>query len=306
TKHKILNSPLVRIILGLIICLGFVIIGQQIFLKIPGVSLLNTDLRNLIKGIFVSILVIGSYWLFYSKYEDRNITELSTKGMWKKLLAGIISGSGLQTLTILVIYIYGGFKVIAVNPFSTLIIPFTVAFTVAIIEEILLRGIIFRITEEKLGSVIALITSGVIFGALHLLNPHVTLISVLCIISVGVLLAAAYIYYRNLWVPIAIHFAWNFTQNGIFGAITSGNEKTSSLLTTQISGPEILGGGQFGPEGSIQALLFCSIAAIVIIRLLYKQDKIVSLNSVSNYKEATRIVPYAIKHSPQSTKRNHV
>lgn len=192
-----------------------------------------------------------------------------------KLFAGILIGSGLQSLTILVIYLYGGFRIVAVNPVSILIIPFTVAFTIAIIEEILLRGIVFRITEEKWGSTIALIISGVIFGGIHLINAHVTLISVLCTTFVGVLLAASYMYYRNLWLPIAIHFAWNFTQNGIFGAITSGNEKTSSLLTSKISGPEIITGGQFGPEGSIQAALVCLIAAILIIKQLIKQNKII-------------------------------
>jgi membrane protease YdiL (CAAX protease family) len=276
-RKRILKSALVRIILGLIICLAFVIIGQQIFLKIPGIRLLNADLRNFIKGIFVSTLAIGSYWLFYTKYEHRVITELSMNGLWKKLIGGLITGSGLQCLTILVIYIYGGFKIIAVNPASTLIIPFTVAFTVAIIEEILLRGIVFRITEEKWGSAIALIISGVIFGGLHLVNPHVTLVSILCITIVGVLLGAAYLYYRSLWVPIALHFAWNFTQNGIFGAITSGNEKTASLFTTQINGPAILTGGQFGPEGSIQAALLCLIAAAAVILQLQKQNKTVKL-----------------------------
>jgi uncharacterized protein len=274
-KQKILKSFLTKIILGLIVCLVAIIIGQQIFLKIPGVSMLNTDVRNFIKGIFVSFLILSSYWFFYSKYESRIIVELSTKGLWKKLLVGIFTGSGLQSLTILVIYFCGGLKIIAINPVSTLIIPFTVAFTVAIIEEILLRGIVFRITEEKWGSTIALIISGVIFGGLHLINPHVTIVSFLCITVVGVLFAAAYMYYRNLWVPIAIHFAWNFTQNGIFGAITSGNEKTSSLFTTNITGPEMLTGGQFGPEGSIQALVFCLIASIIIIMLLNKQNKII-------------------------------
>jgi membrane protease YdiL (CAAX protease family) len=120
-----------------------------------------------------------------------------------------------------------------------------------------------------------LIISGVIFGGLHLVNPHVTVVSILCLNIVGVLLGAAYLYYRSLWVPIAIHFAWNFTQNGIFGAITSGNEKTSSLFTTQINGPEILTGGQFGPDGSIQAALLCLIAAAAVILQLYKQNKTV-------------------------------
>ena len=275
TKQKILQSALVKIILGAIIVLATVIIGQQIFPKIPGVSLLNSDVRNFIKGIFVSTLAIGSYWLLYRKYEHRVITELSANGLLKKLFAGISIGSGLQVLTILVIYLFGSFTIIAVNPFSAVVIPFTVAFTVAIIEEILLRGIVFRITEEKWGSTIALITSGLIFAGLHLLNPHVTIISILCITVVGVLLGAAYMYYRSLWVAIAIHFAWNFTQNGIFGAITSGNEKTTSLFTTKISGPEILTGGQFGPEGSIEAVLFCLIVAVIILRKLVKKNKII-------------------------------
>ena len=275
-KQKILKSALVRIILGVIICLASVIIVQQLFLKLPGVSLLNADARNLGKGLLVSIVAISSYWFFYSRYENRVITELSTHQLGKKLIAGIAIGSGLQSLTILVIYVYGGFTILAVNPVSVLIIPFTVASTVAIIEEILLRGILFRITEEKWGSSIALTSSSVLFAGLHLMNPHVTFLSILCILGVGVLLGAAYLYYRNIWLPIAIHFAWNFTQNGIFGAITSGNEKTGSLLTTKITGPDMLTGGQFGPEGTIQAVILCSVSAVVLIRQLSKQNKLIS------------------------------
>lgn len=275
TKQKLRKSALARIIFGLIICFASLIIGQQIFTAIPGVSELNADVRNLIKGIFVSALVLGSYWLFYSKYEKRKIAELSSKSFGKHLLSGIVIGSGLQVLTILIIYLFADFEVVAVNPVNTLIIPFTVAFTVAILEEVLIRGIIFRIAEEKLGSVIAIIISCVIFAGLHLVNPHVTAVSILCIIAVGVLLAAAYMYYKSLWVPIAIHFAWNFSQNGIFGAITSGNEKTSSLLTSKISGPEILTGGGFGPEGSIQAVLLCTISAAIILWQVYKKHKTV-------------------------------
>ncbi len=171
---KLLHSALARIIFGLVICFASLIIGQQIFTAIPGVSKLNADVRNLIKGIFVSALVLGSYWVFYSKNEKRKVTELSTKSLGRHLFSGIVIGIGLQVLTILVIYFFANFEVVAVN---TLIIPFTVAFTVAILEEVLIRGIIFRIAEEKLGSVIAIIISCVIFAGLHLVNPHVTAVS---------------------------------------------------------------------------------------------------------------------------------
>lgn len=274
-NQRIYKSAVIRIILGLVICLSTIIIVQQIFSKIPGVGLLSNDLRNLIKGGVVSFLAICSYAGFYWKYEKRAIAELSLKGIGKILFWGLFIGGGLQCLTIAVIYLTGSLKIISVNPFSALIIPFTVAATVAVIEEVLLRGIVFRIMEERLGSVIALIVSGVIFGGMHLINPHVTLVSTLCTTTVGVFLGAAYMYNRSLWFPIAIHFAWNFTQGGIFGALTSGNEKTSSLLSTKMEGPEIITGGQFGPEASIQSLLFYLVATIVIVLLLNKGNKLI-------------------------------
>ena len=129
--------------------------------------------------------------------------------------------------------------------------------------------------EEKLGSYISLTISSVLFGALHLANPHSTLISSICITTAGFLMGAAFIYSRNLWMPIALHFAWNFTQSGIFGAITSGNEKTKSLLEAKIQGPEFITGGAFGPEGSIQAIAFCAIGTIIILILSRKQNKII-------------------------------
>jgi len=131
--------------------------------------------------------------------------------------------------------------------------------------------------KKKLGSYLALTISAIIFGALHLANPNSSLVAAICIaIFAGLLLGAAYIYKRNLWFPIAIHFAWNFMQSGILGAITSGNEKTSSLLTTQITGSKLITGGGFGPEATIQATVFGLIAAIILLYLNKKQNKLIN------------------------------
>jgi len=275
-KQKLLSNPFVRIILGLLVCFAAFIIMQNIAAKLLGLTGLDKDYRNLIKGIMASVAVIFAYKLFYQKIENREVTEIALKGIVKNLTLGISIGVVLQCLTVLVIYLNNGFKVVSINPVSFIIIPFTVAFTVAIFEEILIRGILFRIIEEKLGSYIALIISAIIFGGLHLINPNSSLISGTCVaIEAGLLLGAAYIYSRSLWLPIAIHFAWNFMQSGILGAITSGNEKTNSFLTTQITGPNIITGGEFGPEGTIQATIFCLIAAIILMYLNIKKDKLI-------------------------------
>ena len=275
-KQKIMHHPIVKIILGMIVCVGVVVIGQGIAAKLLGLTPLDKDYRNLIKGIIVSVLAIGSYRYFYAFYEKRVVTELSIVRLAKNLLVGTLIGVVLQSLTILVIYVAGEFTIETVNPVSFIIIPLTIAFTVAIFEEILIRGIIFRIMEEKLGSYIALGISAVLFGALHLPNEGSTMLSGLCIaVEAGLLLGAAYIYARNLWFPIAIHFAWNFMQSGIFGAITSGNEKTTSLLTTKIEGATYITGGPFGPEGTIQAMVLCSIVTAVLMFLNHKQQKLI-------------------------------
>nr|WP_294784704.1 type II CAAX endopeptidase family protein [uncultured Flavobacterium sp.] len=275
-KQRTFNSPVTKIILALLIFMFVVIVGQQIASKLLALTPLDKDIRSLLKGLFVSASCILSYIFFFKKYDKRVITEFAASGFISNVMAGIVIGFVLQALTILVIYLNGSYSVVEVNPIRLILIPFALMFTVAIIEEVLVRGILFRIIEEKLGSYISLLISALIFGGLHLINPHSGFLSLLCITMAGSLFGAAFIYSRNLWLPIGIHFAWNFTQSGIFGAITSGNERTNSLITAKIQGSEFITGGAFGPEGSIQAVLFCTAATILILVLCHKQNKIIA------------------------------
>lgn len=268
TLQRILHFYITKIILGFLLCAITFIIIQQLAGKILEWTPIDKNYRNMVKGIIVSITVIYTYRTFFKRIEKRKITEISWKGAAEYIFTGSAMGIALQSLTIGMMVIAGGFTVISVNPLSSMITPFAVAFTVAIFEEILVRGIIFRIIEQQYGSYIALIISAVIFGALHLFNADSTWISAVCVgIEGGLLMGAAYIYARSLWFPIAIHFSWNFIQSGIFGAITSGNELTGSLFTTSISGSNLITGGTFGPEGSIQAVVLCLLGALLLLHL---------------------------------------
>ena len=273
---KILHFPLTKIIIGLIVVAGIVSLGQTLMRELLNQTGLERDLKRLITGIVVALISIISYIYLYKFYEKRKITEFSRKGLLKNLGIGILIGAGLQALTIGFIYLKGGYSIVSFNPILYLIPPLTMAFTSSIFEETIMRGIIFRIMEEKLGSYMALIISALLFGAMHLANPNSSLVAGLGIaIQAGLLLAAAYIYTRNLWFPIAIHFAWNFTQAAIFGANVSGNAISKTLITSKIEGAEWFTGGAFGPEGSLQATIFCSIATIILLVLSHKDGKII-------------------------------
>jgi membrane protease YdiL (CAAX protease family) len=274
--YKILHFPLTKIIIGLVVCGVIIGFGQTLIQKVLELTNIGKDFKNLIGGIFTAILAVISYTYLFKLYEKREIIEFSKKGIIKNLSIGIVLGAILQSLTISVIYLKGGYSVISINPILFIIPPLTIGITSAIIEETLFRGIIFRIPEQKLGSYISLLISALIFGALHLSNPNSSLSAGIGLaIQAGLLLGAAYIYSRNLWFPIAIHFAWNFTQSAIYGANVSGNAISKTLITSKIEGAEWYTGGQFGPEGSIQATIFCLIATIVLLVLSHKEGKII-------------------------------
>ena len=272
-----LHFPLTKIVVGFLVVIT-VYSGSEFLLGELLNSISITDeSKSLIIGVISSLLAMLAYVFLYRSYESRKITEFSVNRIGVNLLAGLILGIVLQSLTILVIYLMGGYSVSAVNSFLFIIPALTMAFSSAIFEEILFRGILFRIIEEKLGSYIALLISALIFGALHLSNPNSSIIaSIGLAIQAGLLLGAAYMYSRNLWFPIALHFAWNFMQSGIFGASVSGHVIEKSLLTSTIHGAEWFTGGAFGPEGSIQATVFCFIATVVILILCHKENKIIA------------------------------
>lgn len=136
----------------------------------------------------------------------------------------------------------------------------------AVTEELLFRGVIFRLIEEWAGTWIALIISAILFGAVHATNPAATWVSSLAIaLEAGVLLAAAFVVTRNLWLPIGLHFAWNFLEGPIYGTQVSGHTFVTGAFAAQVHGPAVITGGSFGPEAGLPAMLTCLAAATFLL-----------------------------------------
>ena len=75
----------------------------------------------------------------------------------------------------------------------------------------------------------------------------------------------------DLWFPIGIHWAWNFTQGNVSGFAVSGGDTEESILTATLSGPDIITGGSFGPEASIVALTLGTILSAFYLRKIWKK-----------------------------------
>lgn len=107
--QRILHFSFTKILIGIIVCTGIVILGQIGLEKLIDFSSLGQEYKNLIISIIVAILVLTSYTVLYKLYEKRRITELSGNGLSRNLFCGILLGIILQSLTIYVIYLNNGF-----------------------------------------------------------------------------------------------------------------------------------------------------------------------------------------------------
>lgn len=188
----------------------------------------------------------------------------------RQLLVGALLGVGLQAFVFAVELAAGWLTVERLGwrgPFGVIegLLGAAVVFlVVAWNEELLTRGYLFQNVEASLDTAVALVTTSLVFGALHIVNPNASIIAAVGVSFAGVLLAAAYLVTRSLWLPIGLHLGWNYGEGPIFGFPVSGLD-AGGLITHHVSGPLLITGGAFGPEAGL-----ISIAAeLVGIAVLY-------------------------------------
>jgi membrane protease YdiL (CAAX protease family) len=139
----------------------------------------------------------------------------------------------------------------------------------ALAEELLFRGYPFQTLMQAVTFLPATLLAALLFGLAHLQNPHVTLLSLCNVVLSGVLFSFAYMKTRSLWLPFGVHFTWNFSQTTLFGLPTSGIlDSSRALVITAQSGPDWIGGGEFGPEGGILA----TVALVACLWYILKAD----------------------------------
>jgi hypothetical protein len=150
------------------------------------------------------------------------------------------------------------------------------ALSSSVFEELLFRGVLFISVETWFGSWAALVVSSLVFGLTHLINPQGTIEGALFIsVEAGILLAAAFMLTRRLWLCIGFHMAWNYTQSAIFSGIVSGNDAQQGLIRSTMKGPDWLTGGSFGVESSVLALVLCTTTGVVMLVMSVRRGKIV-------------------------------
>lgn len=134
---------------------------------------------------------------------------------------------------------------------------------VSFLEELFIRGYILRNLMYSYNKLSALLISSLFFALMHSFNPNMSLLSYINLFLAGILLGISYVYTKNLWLAISLHFSWNFFQS-LFGFNVSGIE-AFSLVELEIVDANVLNGGAFGFENSVIVV----VLQVVLILALY-------------------------------------
>jgi membrane protease YdiL (CAAX protease family) len=233
---------------------------------------------TLVLGLVTAALSLYVYAWVVRRTERRAPVEVARKGAVPAFGRGLLIGAGMFTAVIVNIAFLGGYEVRGWGSPAGAVALVGFMAAAVVVEELIFRGVLFRIAEQRIGTWASLVLTGLLFGASHLFNPHATVWTAITIaVAGGFMLAAAYAATRNLWVPIGVHFGWNFAQGGIFSTSVSGKDAPQGLLDGVTSGPLLVSGGEFGPEASVYSLLAGVVVTAAFLRLARRRGHIVPL-----------------------------
>jgi membrane protease YdiL (CAAX protease family) len=285
-----LRAPL-RLLLGIVV-LG--VVGVAAFLGVGLLvglsrSVLGTTVGNeLTSGlgstlVTTAVPVVGLYLV--ARLVDRrwfgDFGLHLDRDWWLDCAFGAALGAGLMAAVFGLELAVGwltvtGLFVAASGSFASGLLLVVVLFVgVSIREELLLRGWLltnlaegtagFRGVSPRRAVVFATLLSSVVFGVLHAANPNATAISTASISLAGVFLALGYLLTGELAIPIGLHLTWNLFQGSVFGFPVSGLGLGVSVIAVEQRGPELVTGGQFGPEAGLLGMSAMVVGSLLTV-----------------------------------------
>ncbi|HJY30164.1 MAG TPA: type II CAAX endopeptidase family protein, partial [Pyrinomonadaceae bacterium] len=213
------------------------------------------------------------------------------KGWLKDLVIG--SALGFLTLAVgVVVAMVGRGVSFSINPVNwsavikSMIGSVVLLVVAAFAEEAMFRGYALQtLTRAKIAWLGVALTLA-LFGVAHLTNPNTVPGFTFINTSIaGLWFAIAYLRTRSLWLPLGLHWAWNWALGWFFGLPVSGLKVASHpLMTASDTGPFWLTGGTYGIEGGLAGTIALALGTIVIwlIPMISADPELKTLTSQEN------------------------
>ncbi len=211
------------------------------------------------------VIVMILIWLFMKFIDKQPLIEIGfqTQGRSKEINYGILFGLFIMAFAFVFLSVIG--EIVFLNyslDFNQILLSIALFIGVSFFEEIIFRGYMLKNLLESFNPFVALLISSLFFSLIHASNPNVTSLGLCNIFLAGIFLGVSYVFTKNLWFPIALHFSWNFFQ-AMFGFKVSGLD-SYSIIEFMIPDNNMINGGEFGFESSILSIIVLFVGTIII------------------------------------------
>lgn len=269
--RKIVDFPLVAMLIALAIVILCITVATLI---VRSVHIPHLGMNIEFELVTMALLVIA-YELLIRRLGEQPRDDYRDPRALRNFVLGLGAGFLIFSIAVGVAALLGVYRITGEGDTSGLVAALIgPAIFAAVSEELIFRGILFRWIESFGGSWAALLLTSAFFGASHLANPNASAIAAVGIaFEAGVMLGAAYMLTRSLWLPMGIHAAWNFTQGEIYDIPVSGTP-AHGLLVARLSGPPLLTGNGFGLEASIIAIVVATLFGLWLLWLAIRKDEL--------------------------------
>lgn len=228
--------------------------------------------------IMGSIAMLAVYGLAVRFGERRDVPELGLRALAPELTIGVAIGGLLMAMIVGILWAAGWVDVTR-SPIAAVSESLKLAIQSGVIEEVLMRLVIFRLLWRVAGVWPALVLTALLFGGLHLTNPDASAFVALCLVAGEGVGAGLYLVTGRIWMSVGMHAGWNFAQGWLFGSAVSGIDLAAGgpLQTQPADGVSaMLSGGGFGPESSLAALGISLLASMAFLTLAWRRGRFVA------------------------------
>ena len=260
---KLLGYFLVTVILCSLLGGGMTLLAPNLNPEDLQLGSLNDWRSMTLLYIGITIGAILTTWIFRTGVDRQSFQSVWGDGnIVASMLKGGIWAIGIQSIAFLILYLTGAISAeIGAFEWINLLGFFGLFLFISIYEEVIFRGYIISLLIENLHFIPALIISALIFAGVHIGNADFTWMGFGSIFFGGYLLGILYLKYQNLYIPIGMHWFWNYYHGNILGFDVSGLD-VPGVLNLQMHGADWITGGEFGLEGSVVAITLLLIVSI--------------------------------------------
>jgi hypothetical protein len=239
--------------------------GFPIILQVFGVPLVTATFTSFGAAAVANAIVLRIF-------ERGRLGDIGlgwTRASRRNLALGVLGGIG-SALFVLLLPLLAGAADLEPVPnqrfdFPSLLLVSIILLFGAAGEEMLFRGYAFQVLVKAIGPFATILPVAVLFGLAHSMNSYFTWLALCNTILWGVVLGYAFIVSGDLWLPIGLHFGWNWTLP-VLGVNLSGFTIGVTGYSLQWKVGDLWSGGVYGPEGG----LLTSVVAIGLFFYLHK------------------------------------